>query len=205
MKKSLAIFVSLLSIHLGSLADVWKIRADMWCPYSCAPGNAPGYMMEIIHLAAKSSGHTLDYQLTPWPRALNGTLRGTYTGVVGVSQAESAGLMLTHKMGEDTTCVFVRQGDPFKFKTVEDLAKLERIGTTLGVIYSPEVSQWQAANPKKFKEAAGEDTLAVNAHLLNNKSVQAFIENLAVTEYAKKSNPNLRYAASAGCIATEDL
>lgn len=161
--------------------------------------------MEIIELAAISGGHTLDYQLMPWSRALVEVRSGNITGVVGVEEGDHEGLVFSDKMGDDSICFFVNQGDTFKFTGIADMAKLQSVGSAQGYVYPDEFMNWQKANPTKVQSVSGDNTLELNTKKVKGHRIQAFVENASVVDHARKSIPELKGVVSAGCLANADL
>jgi polar amino acid transport system substrate-binding protein len=162
-------------------------------------------MVEIIQLAAKAGGHTVDYATLPWSRALSEAREGKISGVVGMSGGDRDGLIPTEKLGVDTTCFFVNAGDPLKYTGVADLAKLQSVGTIQDYVYPDEFMNWQKSNGAKVKAVAGDNALDLNIKKLAGKRIQAFIENETVVNYLRKSVPELKDVVVAGCMASTDL
>jgi len=195
-----------LFIQGAAHADIWTVRADNWCPYNCEPKSAaPGYMLEILELAAKAGGHTVDYETMPWTRALAETREGKVTAVVGLSASDREGLVITDKMGVDSTCFFVNEGESFKYTGAADLAKVRSVGTVQSYEYPEEFMAWQKSNGDKVKAIAGDNALTLNIKKLKANRIQSFIENSTVVDYARKSNPDLKGVVSVGCFANVDL
>ncbi|WP_168224731.1 substrate-binding periplasmic protein [Rhodoferax aquaticus] len=206
MKTRYILGLAVLSLAPLTHADVWTIRADNWCPYNCEPKSAqPGYMIEIIQAAAKTAGHTVDYATTPWSRALSEARNGQINGVVGMATGDREGMLVTDKLGVDTTCFFVNAGDSLKYSSPADLAKLQSVGTIQSYVYPDEFMNWQKSNPSKVQSAAGDNALELNIKKLTGKRFQAFIENETVVNYLRKSQPALKDVVSAGCMESTDL
>lgn len=187
-------------------ADIWTIRADYWCPYNCAPEDAqPGYMIEILQRAARSNGHVLDYKLMPWPRALEQARLGTITGVVGMVASNRSGLVISDKMGVDSTCVFVPKGSGLRYQKATDLRRFERVGIVEGYGYPDEFIRWKDANPTKVRPLAGNNTLEMQAKKLASGRIDAFIENSNVVRFAERSVAELGLAMNAGCMSDDTL
>lgn len=193
-------------IQPGANADTWSVRADSWCPYNCEPNTAaPGYMIEILELAAKADGHSVEYKHMPWSRALAEAREGRITGLVGLTGNDREGLVITDKMGVDSTCFFVNEGDTFKYTGVQDLAKIRSVGTVQSYEYVEEFMAWEKTNASKVQATPGNDALIINAKKLKANRIQAFIENTTVVDFARKANPELKGIVSAGCFASVDL
>ena len=182
-------------------ADTWTIRADNWCPYNCEPADKdPGYMIEILQGAAKKHGHTLDYQLLPYSRALEQAQKGQFTGVVGMLANDRDGFLFSEKMGVDTNCFFVRKGSPLRYRSLSDLASFGRIGIVEGYGYPKDFVQWKAQNPDKVQAVAGDNTLGMQAKKLAAGRIAAFIENENIVRYSAKYVDELKNIDNAGCL-----
>ena len=206
MKKALAAAFTVLAFSGAAQADTWTIRADNWCPYNCEPQSAsPGYMIEIMDMAAKASGNTLDYKLMPWSRSLDEARKGLITGVVGLSDGDRTGLVLSEKMGVDNNCFFVAEGSTFKFTGFKDLATLSSLGVTQDYVYTDEFTEWRKTNEAKIQSVVGNNTIETNAKKLKANRIQAFVENSIVVDYARKTTPELKGVVSAGCLSNSPL
>jgi len=201
-------FAALLLVCLQrvALADVWTIRADPWCPYNCTPrSDQPGFMIEIIEQAAKASGHTVDYAIMPWSRALSEARAGRISGVVGIAADDREGLLITSRLGIDTTCFFVKRGFPLKYTSLTDLAQVSSLGVIQDYTYFDGFMQWQKANAAKVQYVSGNHALLLNAKKLVTNRIQAFVDNINVVDHARATIPELRDVVSAGCMESTDL
>jgi polar amino acid transport system substrate-binding protein len=189
-----------------AFADTWTIRADNWCPYNCEPDTPnPGYMVEILQRAARSHGHTLDYKLMPWPRALAQAREGKITGVVSMVASNREGLVMSDKMGVDVNCVFVHKNSKLRYRSPSDLDALGRIGIVEGYGYPQEFMRWKSTHNEKLQALTGDNTLEMQSKKLASGRIDAFIENVNVVRYANTSISELRLATNAGCMSDENL
>lgn len=206
MKRSLTAIFCVLAFSGTAQAETWTIRADNWCPYNCEPQSAnPGYMIEILEQTAKASGNTLDYKHLPWSRALDDARNGTITGVVGVTDGDRTGLVLSEKMGVDDGCFFVSEGSTFKYTGPKDLAKLGSVGVTQDYVYSDEFTEWRKTNEGKIQSVVGNNTIETNAKKVKAGRIQAFLENSNVVGHARKTIPELKGVVSSGCLSSSPL
>lgn len=194
--------------NVSARADVWTFRADSFCPYNCEPGSShPGYMVEILQRAATAHGHTLDYKLLPWPRALQQARDGTITGVLAMTVNDREGLWMSAPMGEESNCLFVRPDSALRYTHPRDLDRFGRIGTVEAYGYPPEFEHWMGLHPERIQALAGENTLAMQAQKLAAGHIDAFVENMNVVRYAQAQAqlPALQQARSAGCLRKVSL
>lgn len=202
----LILLVVALLFQAGVQADTWTVRADSWCPYNCEPGSVnPGYMIDVINQAAAATGNKVEYKTVPWSRALAEARSGAITAVVGMATGDSEGLIRSDKMGIDSTCFFVNDGDSFKYTGPQDMAKLKSVGSAQDYGYPDVFTEWQKSNPKKVQSLAGDNIIAMNIKKLKRNRIQAFLENATVIGYARRSNTDLKGIVNAGCLNEEDL
>lgn len=201
-------FAAVLLLCLQNLAhaDVWTIRADPWCPYNCEPRSAqPGFMIEIIEQAAKAAGHTVDYAIMPWSRALPEARAGKISGVVGIAAQDREGLLITGRLGVDTACFFVKRGFPLKYTSLTDLVQVSSLGVIQDYTYFDGFMQWQKTNAAKMQYVSGDHALVLNAKKLVTNRIQAFVDNINVVDHARATIPELKDVVSAGCMEPTDL
>jgi polar amino acid transport system substrate-binding protein len=189
-----------------SHAETWTFRADSFCPYNCDPaGPNPGYMVEILQRAARSHGHTLDYKLMPWPRALEQARDGKITGVIAMVINDQEGLLVSNRLGVEANCLFVKKGSALSYGKPADLNNFGRIGIVEGYGYPEEFEKWKTANVRKVQALAGDNTLEMQAKKLASGHIDAFLENVNVVRYAEPTIPELKSTANAGCLSSVGL
>lgn len=176
----------------GPSADAATISivADEWCPYNCTPGSSdPGFMIEIAQKVLGAAGHTIDYKILPWSRAVDETRKGKFTAVVGAANDDAPDFAFPGSaLGLSTTVFAVRKGDPWRYTGPASLA-----GISVGVIqdysYEDGFDAYVEANAKdsaKIQVATGEDALGINIKKLEAKRIGALVEDQAVLEYELK-------------------
>ncbi|WP_374358009.1 substrate-binding periplasmic protein [Chitinimonas sp.] len=200
------VFLFVVLLSSTAKAEVWSVRADTWCPYNCEPGSAnPGYMIEILDQAAKATGNKVDYKLMPWARALEEVRADKITAVVGLTDGDRDGLLVSDKMGLDATCFFVNEGDSFKYHALADLSRLASVGTASGYEYADDFMKWAKANPGRIQPITGDNPLDANVKKLKAHRITALVENPSVLEYARKSIKELQGVVLAGCMPSNPL
>ncbi|MBF0426813.1 MAG: transporter substrate-binding domain-containing protein [Magnetococcales bacterium] len=114
-------------------ADIITLRADAWCPYNCDPGSdKPGLIIDIARAIFGPAGHTIDYQLMPWSRALDEVRKGKVIGAVGALPSEAPDLIYgTNPVTLDEPGFAFKKGmifkytgatalDPYRIATIKD-------------------------------------------------------------------------------------
>lgn len=161
-----------------------QLRADAWCPYNCEPSDPhPGLMIEIIKAALEPHGYVIDYKVMPWERALSEARNGNVDGVIGVSQAEAAGLIThEHPAGVATLVMVTRKDNTIRYSGVSSLDSL-RVGAIEGYSYSGEVDAWIEANLKnrqRLEFVHGATPLELNIRKLIAGRIDVFPETKEV-------------------------
>ena len=131
MKKVSLVLAGIFLLSTMISADVISIRADSWEPHNGEPGAAkPGYIIEIVSKIFKDAGHSIDYQIMPWNRALTSVHDGKFNAVVGTDQKESPDFIFpTEAQGVFQMGFFVSADNSWKYNGLSSLN-----GKTLGVI-----------------------------------------------------------------------
>lgn len=202
--------IAILSHSSSATAGVITLRADEWCPFNCEPGANPGYGIEIFTLAMTSAGHTVDYKIEPWARALDKAMSGEYHAVIGANAGEVKEFKLktgAEPIAQSADCVFARSENKIKFSKVSDLGKFQRIGIINDYDYSDEIQSWinDPKNASRTDAVSGQDPLALNLKKLEGGRIDAVIEDRSVMEYKLKQMALEQKITIAGCIKPAKL
>lgn len=162
-------------------ADTVSIRADHWYPMNGTPGDAkPGFMIEIAQQSLAKAGHTVDYALMPWERALNSAESGEIDCVVGAYKSDAPNLLFPeHSQGVDTTGTFVKAGSSWRYADLETL-KVVRVGAITGYSYGDELDAFIEQNPQKIQLLSGDTALEQNIRKLLSGRIDVILESPAV-------------------------
>lgn len=171
-------------------ADTISLRADSWCPYNCQPGSdKPGYMIEIATEVFAAAGHTVDYQLLPWTRALEEVQHGTHQGAVGATREDAEGLLFGDEpLGVSVNALGARRGYTFSFSGPDSL-KGHRLLAVQDYAYSDELDAYIAANAgtDAVALAAGDDVTLQNLRKVLAERADLMLEDRNVLEYTATS------------------
>ncbi|MGO1120068.1 substrate-binding periplasmic protein [Rhodovibrionaceae bacterium A322] len=169
----------------ASKAEMISLRADLWCPYNCAPGDdQPGYLIEVAQIIFQAAGHQGDYRLMKWQKALEEVEKGTFNAVVGASKRRGRRLIYPEEaMGMSRMAFFVRKGDPWRFEGGESL-----LGVNLGVIARYDYGELQKMIDLESSPvfAFGKDALVTNIQRLLDGEIDALVEDESVMRYMLK-------------------
>lgn len=145
--------VCTLWLPVMAAGDVITIRADEWCPYNCEPhSDAPGFMVEIAIRIFEEKGHTVDYAIMPWARAIQDTRKGKYNAIIGAGKEDAPDFVYPDiEQAQMVNVFYVKAGVPWTYQGVASFA-----GKVLGVIkdytYIEEIDTYINENTKNSKQ-----------------------------------------------------
>lgn len=189
---ALAVAAFLSSPATEAKAAEITIRADPWCPFNCRPGDAePGYGIEMAKLAFAKAGHTLNYELMPWARAIDAVRAGSIDAVIGAQQTgeEGRGLVFPKQsIGPARNIIALRRDSAWTYAGPASLEKLS-LGAVLGYSYTPEVDAHIAKhkdNVQMVQFVGGDDAAVQNLKKLAAGRISGVVETENVITYAAK-------------------
>lgn len=209
--KGLFILSLFLNISLPKVlqADVITLRTDEWCPYACDPkSDKPGFMVEIAREVFKKHGHTIDYNVMNWPRAVADVKSGQYAGVIGASKADVEGFVIPNlPTGLLVSYYYTRKDDSWTYSGPASL-KGRSVGVINDYTYGDEIDNLVAKKNPAFKLVSGEEPLLRLIQMTETKRINGFVENPLVLDYTMaklKKDKNLFKAASKNLANDPDL
>ena len=186
---STRIFALVLTL-LSSLAhtDTITLVADRWYPYNGTPQSPkPGYMIEIAKFVFGQAGHTIQYQLMSWDRALRLTREGKKNCVVGSYKSEAPDFVFPNShQGVDQNIIIKRSDDEWLYAGPQSLKNI-RLGAIAGYDYTPSISDYinqHKDNPDRIKITRGRFPLEQNLLALINGELGAVVGSSEVVSAA---------------------
>lgn len=202
MKIILGIFLIFI-ISSNVRADVITMRSDLWCPYACDPkSDRPGFMVEIAREVFQKHGHTIDYSLMNWARAIADVRAGKFDALLGCSKGDAKGFIFPKvPTGIMSNHYFVLENNPWVYSGPLSL-KNKSIGIINEYSYGDVVDEQVKKKNPALKAVSGTDPLSRLIQMTETKRLDGFIENPLVLEYNlslmkkdkkifKASGPNL--------------
>jgi polar amino acid transport system substrate-binding protein len=180
--KIFGIIILLITFFSASIqAEVISLRADEWCPYNCTPGaEMPGYMIEIAQAVFGNAGHTIDYQILNWSRAILETRAGRHTAIVGAAKGDTPDFIFpAEPLGVAQVVFWVKKGNAWRYQGLESLAQI-KIGVIQDYDYGEELNAYIAAHKKDALQVqilSGLDALELNIKKLALGRVDAVLED----------------------------
>ncbi len=149
-------------------AETLTLQADEWCPYNCEPGSdKPGFMVEIARAVFEPLGHSINYAVTNWSRAIMMARKGRIHGIIGATKSEVPQFIFPGiENGFAGGAFFVREGYGWRYSGLDSLADV-RLAVIqdygYGVI-DPYIETHQSTD--RVIVNAGENALELNIKLL---------------------------------------
>ncbi len=182
-------------------AETISLVTDPWCPYACQPdSDRPGYMIELAKAVFEPMGHSVEYRIMPFARAVTEVEQGKAFGLVGEQQVpERAGLIFPKvEQGQAKACFYTSQTSPWRYTDQASLKK-QRIGTINTYVYGAELDTALAAAGPVVSTGYGDQALINNVKKLEAKRLDAIVEYEAVIAYKMKTESGFNKLRQAGC------
>lgn len=213
MKKIIAIGISLFLFIVISSTDSWAdvitLRADEWCPYNCQPNsNEPGFMVEIAEVIFKKAGHTVEYDIMPWSRAIEDARQGKINGIIAAGKDDAPDFIFPEiEQAKMYGAFYVKKGDSWQYKGLDSL-KVKVLGVIKDYTYIPEIDKYindNQKNRKLIQVASGDTALDSSIKKLLAGRIGVVIEDSNVMSQYIKKNLGADQLQVAGQLPPDDL
>lgn len=197
-------FLFLFSIMVSSAgADTIKMVSDTWCPYACSPqSDRPGYMVEIAREIFAKHGHSVDYNLMNWARALAEVKSGKNDAILGASRAEIEGFVIPQlPAGALVNFFWVLKDNPWVYQNAKSL-KSKSFGVINDYSYGAAIDEAIKNKNPAMKRMTGDEPLLRMIQMTENKRLDGFVENPLVLYYTLNK---LKKSAAKFKIASKNL
>lgn len=190
-------------------ADSVTIVADLWCPYNCEPtSDKPGLLIEIARYGLDKGGHTLEYKILPWARAIEEARLGKYEGIVGAYREDAPDFVFpTDSQIRSIDEAYIKANDTWAFTDMKSLEEIS-IGVIRDYSYGQEVDAYvkkHLDNPSKIQVASGDDALQINVKKLLAGRIRAVIEDRAVMTYYLNQTNKTKEIIPAGILGGQPI
>ncbi len=167
-------------------ADKIVIGSDEWCPFNCVPGSdKPGYMIEVATKIFSKAGHTLEYKIIPWARAITEARSGKINGIIGAYKGDAPDFVFSdNELAMIGIEFFTLKTNSWSYAGLASLNKVS-IGAIIGYEYNEEINAYlkDGKNSAKVQMVAGDTPLETNIKKLSQKRLDAVIESPPVFWY----------------------
>ncbi|WP_223271671.1 substrate-binding periplasmic protein [Colwellia hornerae] len=196
----LAIGLLFTAMLLPADAATVSIRADDWFPMNGDPsGKEQGYMIDMATAIFTAAGHTVDYKVMPWERAVKSVREGQFDCVVGAYPEDAPDFIFpTVSWGMDGTGYYVKNESAWQFTGFDSLLS-QKVGVISGYAYGEEFDALIKSRPDVFKDVSGKDALEKNFKKLANNRIDVVVESVAVANAKLKAlgfNSTLKIAGT---------
>lgn len=160
-------------------ADTISIRSDVWFPMNGQPGSdQPGYMIELAQEIFSQSGHTIDYRLMPWERALSEVRKGAIDCVVGAYKEDAPDFIFPEEhWGMDNSAFYVNKGNSWRYQGLTSLNGV-KLGVIGGYAYGDEFDKYVADNSSgNIQTVKGDNALEKNIKKVMAGRLDALIDS----------------------------
>jgi polar amino acid transport system substrate-binding protein len=190
MKKSIfSIFLlaALLVIYSASncRADRITIVADYWCPINCDPSSLqPGLMVEIAQIVFANAGHTIEYKIVPWARAIQDSREGKFTGIIGALRGDAPDFIFPENelLMVSPNAFFVKNDSKWSYNDIASLSNV-KLAAVSGYDYGEILNEYIKKEGKNVDLASGEDAGERNIKKLLMGRVDVIVEAAPVLWY----------------------
>jgi len=195
MKKVLNIFalgmLTLYTLSSSAQADTINIAVGDFCPYQCVSekeGGRIGFMSEFTKVIFEKAGHTVNFTVVPFKRAIVGTEKGQYDALVCNTGHSKTLLFSQQRIGALQQKFFVRKGHPWQYtgvKSLEHIVVASVIGYDLSA-FSPEYEAYLKKNSgtPAVQYIGGDDFILRNAKKILAGRVTTYNEDAGLFNYA---------------------
>lgn len=184
----------------AALADHLVLAADTWCPFNCDPRDElPGFMVEIARAAFEAEGHSVEYVVMPWKRAVEEARNGRVDGVIGALKGDAPDLVFPeNETGMARIGFYTLKSSDWTYAG-PDSAKGRVFGSARGYSYGPEIDDMIARRIMHVDEVGGVSPLVCNLCKLQAGRIDVLVaEGNAMAGEARrlKMFDEIRFAGS---------
>jgi len=195
MKQTLNMFagaiISLCALGSSAHADTINIAVGDFCPYQCVPEKEKGrigFMSEFTKVIFEKAGHTVNFTVVPFKRAIMGTEKGLYDALVCNTGHSKSLLFSQQRIGALQQKFFVKEGSAWQYtgiKSLEGIVVASVIGYDLSA-FSPEYEAYIQANSDTpaVQYIGGDDFILRNAKKILADRVTTYNEDAGLFNYA---------------------
>ncbi|MHC4885313.1 MAG: substrate-binding periplasmic protein [Planctomycetota bacterium] len=160
--------------------------SDPWPPYAGRQDvKDRGYIVDLVTAIYEPDGYTVSFINLPWSRCIKDTRDGRITALAGADIKEVPDFIFPEEtVGTTRPTFFVRKDSSWAFKGVTSLKEI-KLGVIQDYTYSEDVDEYTQRHQKsdRLLIVKGNDPLDRLIDALQNKRIEAFIENAPVVHY----------------------
>lgn len=167
-------------------ADTITIAADPWMPFTGDGTEYNGLLLDIATEIFAEAGHTVEYVILPWSRAITSTRTGKYNAIAGCYQSEAPDFIFPdEEQGLGTNNLFVQNSSTWNYNGINSFKTV-----TLGIIqdysYGEDLDAYIEENKRNsslISIATGDNALETLIKQLNGGRIDVMIEDKLVAQF----------------------
>ncbi len=185
-----------------------SLVADSWMPYNGDPASkTPGLLIEIAKAVFDQYGFTVRYQTMDWAQAITETRAGKFDGIVGSFKADAPDFVFP--ASEQAICenrFFAMNDSPWIYTGLPSLDKI-RIAVIDGYAYGQidKYIETYRIDPRRILISNGTSALSTNVDHLNERRVDAVVEESSVMTWFLQDKPYRKEIREAGLVKREKV
>ena len=171
------------------LGQTISLVADEWPPFNTSDPVNEGFMVEVARAIFANEGIKLDYRIIPWKRALVGTRKGEYDGIIGATKVEAPDFVFPEEeLVQSFLSFFTLKNSSWVFDGEQSLHEI-----TLAVVAGYDYRDWLNRYIEEHKNDEfkihimfGDAPVKRNLKLLFNGRVDVVVDNDASIHFFAK-------------------
>jgi polar amino acid transport system substrate-binding protein len=168
---------------LPSQADNITLLSDPWCPYACDSQEKSGLMVDAAKTILTKAGHTVEFKIVPWDKAIELVAEGKNNAIVAAYRADAPSFIFpTEASAFSRSCFFVKPTTAWKYTGPLSLNNT-KFTAVEGYSYSPDIDKFIEKNSGKVNLDKSDNPLDANIALVESGKFEALIEDEQVMHY----------------------
>lgn len=200
------LFVAALLSAISSVsADTIVLKADIWCPYNCESQKKPGIIVEIAREVFSEAGHQVQWEPTPYSRALAQVKIAEANGVPGAYKSDAPDFVFSDDpVIYSTNAFYVKRAEPWRYKGTDSLRGM-KLGLVQDYSFGPKIDAYLKAqqNTANVNPLSGKGSIRRLISLLNLDRVDVVLEDENVFRYWLSKTAADMSVTNAGILSTE--
>lgn len=177
-------FIGFFSLYHNCYADTITIAADSWCPINCDTSDADiGIMVEIAQVIFEKAGHSVEYLVMPWSRAIHEARNGKINGIIGAFKGDAPDFIFPEKelLSISGNSIFVRKNSKWEYENINSLSNF-KLAVIQDYDYGEQLNKYIQDN-KNIYIISGMNPLKRGIKMISSGRVDAIVECAPVFWY----------------------
>jgi polar amino acid transport system substrate-binding protein len=178
------VFFLLLITNDAMAQETVHLRADYWAPYNGEPASEhPGFLIDIARAVFEPYHIEIDYEVTPWSRAVREVERGAADGVVGTDKLNTPKFVFPdEEQGMFSNAFMLRSDSSWVY---EGLSSLDKVHVAVVNNYVFGKDRWGGDIDAYLAQYAGKNVEILNGEhpietaveLLSKRRIDTYLDS----------------------------